>query len=44
LKDILAHLKVASLEFEPRRAKVKANNNFSLKSQLKDYAGKEEIP
>jgi hypothetical protein len=35
IKAILAHLKVASMEYEPRRAKVKANNNLFFEESTK---------
>jgi hypothetical protein len=35
LKAILAHLKVASLEFEQRGAKVKANNKLFFEESTK---------
>jgi hypothetical protein len=34
-KAILAHLKVASLEFKPRRAKMKTNNNLFFEESTK---------
>jgi hypothetical protein len=35
IKAILAHLKVASMEFVPRRAKLKANNNLFFEESTK---------
>jgi hypothetical protein len=43
-KGILAHLKVASLEFEPRRAKLKANNNLFFEESTKRVCRQERGP